>query len=135
MTKHEFGLRRAPQRIIIPTSINPRPERFEIEAASIIAEYMGEDAVFIAREASRTPDIVVAGVEWEIKSPLGRGKHVIEDQVKRASKQSLYIVIDARRCKLHIAKIRSQLKHNVGLRKHLKKVLLINKHEEVEVIK
>ncbi|MGB3023368.1 MAG: hypothetical protein WBB39_01040 [Candidatus Saccharimonadales bacterium] len=123
------------QRIIIPTNINPRPERFEIEAASIVAEYFGADATFIVRDTNRTPDCEIDGVEWEIKSPLGRGKHVIEDQIKRASKQSLYIVIDVRRCKLHIAKIRSQMKYNVELRKHLKRVLLINKHEMIEVIK
>ncbi|MCA9301354.1 hypothetical protein KDA08_00705 [Candidatus Saccharibacteria bacterium] len=123
------------KQIIIPTSINPRPERFEIEAASIIAEYLGEDANFIARDTGKTPDILIDGAEWEIKSPLGRGKHVIEDQIKRASRQSLYIVIDATRCKLHIARIRSQLKYTVGFRKHLKRVLLINKHGQVEVIK
>ena len=123
------------QQIIIPTNINPRPERFEIEAASIIAEYLQADAVFIARDTAKTPDVAINGIEWEIKSPLGRGKHVIEDQVKRASRQSLNIVIDARRCKLHIAKIRAQLKYNVGLRRHLKRVILINKHEQVEVIK
>ncbi len=123
------------QQIIIPTSINPRPERFEIEAASIIAEYFQADARFIVRDVGKTPDIEIGGIEWEIKSPLGRGKHVIEDQIKRASRQSLHIVIDARRCKLHIARIRSQLKYTVGFRKHLKQVVLINKHGEVEVIK
>lgn len=123
------------QKIIIPTNKNPRPERFEIEAASIVAEYFGCDAVFIARDSAKTPDVEIDGVEWEIKSPIGRGKHVIEDQIKRASKQSLNIVIEARRCKLHIAKIRSQLRYNVGFRRHLKQVLLINKHEKVEVFK
>lgn len=123
------------QKIIIPTNINPRPERFEIEAAGIIAEYLGADAVFIARNTAKTPDVEINGVEWEIKSPLGKGKHVIEDQIKRASRQSLNIVIDARRCKLHIAKIRAQLRYNVGLRPHLQRVLLVNKREEVEVVR
>ncbi len=123
------------QRIIIPTDINPRPERFEIEAASIVAEYFGVDATFLVRKNGSTPDCEINGIEWEIKSPLGRDKHVIENQIKRASRQSLYIIIDARHCRLHIAKIRSHLKHNVSLRKHLKSVLLINKHGSVEVIK
>lgn len=122
-------------KIIIPTNINPRPERFEIEAAGIIAEYLGADVTFLVPGAGKTPDCEVAGVKWEIKSPLGKGKHVIEDQLKRASRQSLNIVIDARRCKLHIAKIRVQLRYNVEFRRHLQKVLLINKRGEVEVIK
>jgi len=121
--------------VIVPTNINPHPERFEIEAAGIIAEYLDADATFIARATAKTPDVEILRIEWEIKSPLGKSKNTIENQLKRASKQSPYIIVDARRCKLHIAKIRSQLHYNVGLRKHLKQVLLINKREEVEVIK
>jgi len=126
---------RSVQHIIIPTNINPRPERFEIEAASIIAEYLRADAVFIARNAAKTPDVNIDGVEWEIKSPLGSSKHTIETQLKRASKQAAYVVIDARRCKIHIAKIRSQLRHHGAIKKHIKRILLITKAEMVEEIK
>jgi hypothetical protein len=121
--------------VIVPSNINPKPESFEISAAGILAEYFKDDAVFIVRDTNKTPDVTIKGVDWEIKSPLGKGRHVIEDQLKRASKQSLNIVIDARRCKLHIAKVRNQLKYHVGFRKHLKRVLLINKRDQVEVIK
>ncbi len=135
MTTFNHGMQRQIRHIIIPTNINPRPERFEIEAASIIAEYLQADAEFIVRDVAKTPDVEIQGAQWEIKSPLGKGKHVIEDQIKRASRQSLNIIIDARRCKLHIARVRSQLKYTVSFRKHLKRVLLINKRKEVEVIK
>lgn len=121
--------------VIIPTSINPRPERFEVEAAGILAEYFDADATFIARKSSKTPDVKICGIEWEIKSPLGKSKHTIEEQIKRASTQSLCIVIDARRCKLHISRIRSNLNFQVSVRPRLKQVLLINKSREVEVIK
>lgn len=123
------------QQIIIPTSINPRPERFEIEATSIIAEYFGADAIFIARGMANTPDVVIQNIEWEIKSPLGKSKHTIETQLRRASKQSAYVIIDARRCKIHIAKIRSQLRHHGAIKKHIKRILLITKTEVVEEIK
>lgn len=123
------------QNIIIPTNINPRPERFEIEAASIVAEYLGADAVFIARNTSQTPDCEINGVEWEIKSPVGKSKHTIETQLKRASKQAAHVIIDARRCKLHIAKIRSQLRHHGAIKKHIVRIILITKTESVEEIK
>ncbi len=123
------------QRIIIPTNINPRPERFEIEAASIIAEYLGADAVFIAREGGKTPDVEINGTEWEIKSPLGRGKHTIETQLRRASKQASHVILDARRCKLHIAKIRHQLRHHGAIKKHILRIVLITKTDSVEEIK
>ncbi len=131
--KHEKY--RISRKIIIPTSINPRPERFEIEAASIIAEYLKADAIFIDRDTGRTPDIEIAGVEWEIKSPLGKSKHTIETQLKRASKQANYVIIDARRCKIHIAKIRNQLIYHGAIKKHIKRILLITKKEKVEEIK
>lgn len=121
--------------VIIPSNINPKPESFEVSAAGILAEYFKDDALFIVRDTNKTPDVTIKGIDWEIKSPLGKGRHVIEDQLKRASKQSLNIVIDVRRCKLHIARIRSQLKYHVGFRKHLKQVLLIDKQEQIEVIK
>ena len=123
------------QRIIIPTNINPRPERFEIEAASIVAEYFGADAEFIVRDTAKTPDVTINGTDWEIKSPLGKSKHTIETQLKRASKQASHVVIDARRCKLHIAKIRSQLRHHGAIKTHIKKIILITKAEAVEEIK
>ena len=44
--------------VIVPTNVNPYPERFEVEAASIIAKYMGADATFLARDTAKTPDIV-----------------------------------------------------------------------------
>jgi hypothetical protein len=121
--------------VIVPTNVNPYPERFEVEAASIIAKYMGADATFLARDTAKTPDIVIENIEWEIKSPLGKSKHTIEEQVKRASAQSLYIIIDARRCKLHMAKIRNHLKFQVSVRPKIKRVLLINKRDGVEIIK
>lgn len=123
------------QRIIIPTNINPRPERFEIEAASIAAEYLGTDATFIVRETNRTPDCEIGGVEWEIKSPVGKSKHTIETQLKRASKQAANVIIDARRCKLHIARIRNQLRYHGAIKKHILRILLITKVGEVEEIK
>lgn len=123
------------QNIIIPTNIKPRPERFEIEAASIVAEYLGADAVFIARDTSQTPDCKINGVEREIKSPLGKSKHTIETQLKRASKQATHVILDARRCKLHIAKIRHQLRHHGAIKKHIVRIILITKTESVEEMK
>lgn len=123
------------RQIIIPTNINPRPERFEIEAASIIAEYLQANATFIARSTVNTPDVEIKGIEWEIKSPLGKSKHTIEMQLRRASRQSAYVILDARRFKIHIAKIRRQLRYHGEIKMHIKRILLITKTEQVEEIK
>ncbi|MBQ3326024.1 hypothetical protein IJG79_02685 [Candidatus Saccharibacteria bacterium] len=34
---------------------------------------------------------------WELKSPIGKGKHTIQHQFNRANKQSKYLVIDCAR--------------------------------------
>lgn len=122
-------------RIIIPQDVHPVPERFELSAASLLLEYFQSDIVFLPVTSDRTPDIEVSGEKWEIKSPLGKSKHTIETQLKRASKQSTHVVIDARRCKIHIAKIRSQLRHHGAIKKHIKRIVLITKIGAVEEIK
>lgn len=122
-------------RIIVPTSMSPKPERFEQEAAGIVAEFFGKDAEFIVRQNSKTPDIAIDGVEWEIKSPLGKGKNNIHHQFARAMKQSKNIIIDAQRSKDDIRRIRSKLKKEASVAKTLRRLILITKEGQVEVIK
>ena len=50
-------------------------------------------------------------------------------------KQSDNIIFDARRSKIHIAKIRTNLNYQAGITKKLKRLLLITKVGKVEVIK
>lgn len=102
----------------------------------ILAEYFGFDAEFIPRQSGRhTPDVKIGKLEWEIKSPLGGGKHTVEHQLARANKQSNNIVFDARRCKIHINKIRSQLKLHIEHNRRIKRLVLVTKSGEVEIIK
>lgn len=122
-------------RVIIPQNVKPVPERFELSAASLLLDYFQADIEFLPVASDRTPDIKVAGKKWEIKSPVGKSKHTIETQLKRASKQAAYVVIDARRCKIHIARIRNQLKYHGAIKTHIKRILLITKDERVEEIK
>jgi hypothetical protein len=111
------------------------PESFELSAADILAGFFRADVTFLLATSDKTPDIVVDGVRWEIKSPLGKGKHTIEHQFQRAAKQSKNIVIDARRCKLHIARVRSQVRYQTDRHGYIKKVALIEKTGKVVVIK
>lgn len=122
-------------RVIIPGNVRPVPERFELSAASLLLEYFEADIEFLPVTSDRTPDIKVGNKKWEIKSPLGKSQHTIETQLKRASKQAAYVVIDARRCKIHIARIRNQLKYHGAIKKHIKRIVLITKDGRVEDIK
>ena len=121
--------------VTLKTSEQDRPRDHEMSAAILLAEHFECNVIFLRPGRQRTPDVEVNGVKWEIKSPLGKSKHTIEEQVKRASAQSLYIIIDARRCKLHMAKIRNHLKFQISVRPKINRVLLINKRGGVEIIK
>lgn len=49
------------------------------------------------RKGIKTPDILMDGIEWEIKSPTGKGARTIENTLRAALRQSPYIVLDLRR--------------------------------------
>lgn len=122
-------------RVIIPQAVHLAPERFELTAAILLLDYFKADITFLPVESFRTPDIEVEGVQWEIKSPLGRGKYTIQHQFQRAAKQSKNIVIDARRVKIHISKVRREVAYQAGLAKSIKQVVLIEKTGKVVKIK
>ena len=47
-----------------------------------------------------TPDIIIDGIKWEIKSPQGKSKASLEHAFRKARKQSENITIDLRRSKI-----------------------------------
>ena len=105
------------------------PKPHELRAATILAnEFFNQDVVFLRRTHGKTPDLDVAGVIWEIKSPKGSSKNTIANNLKAASKQSKRIVIDLFRCKLRqdvaLRRIKGYLKEG---NHHLKGLIIITK--------
>ena len=49
---------------------------------------------------AKTPDFIMDGKMWEMKSPQGKGKTTIEHIFKKATKQSQNIIIDLGRIKI-----------------------------------
>jgi len=118
-------------RLIIPADILPYPEKFELTAAAILAEYFKRDVHFLKRTGIKTADISIGNISWEIKSPTGSGKRNIQHQFSRAMKQSNNIVFDARRSKIHIAKITRELDKQFRMAKTIKRLILITKTGKV----
>jgi predicted sulfurtransferase len=79
----------------------------------------------------KTADIVVQGVEWEIKSPIGRSKSTISNQFQMAVKQSLNIVIDARRTEIEDGKIEKAIMLEMKKRSEIRRVIMITKFSKV----
>ena len=94
---------------------------------------MGKDIVFI--RPSIIPNVyrlgtLMDGIEWEIKSPQGKGSRTIEKIYKKASEQSRNIIFDVRRCGLSDAIAIKQLERKFR-DKHTKRLLIITKANEL----
>lgn len=121
----------AKYKVILPVDLKPSPARYEITAAQLLANYFKGDVEFVSRSNYKTPDFLINGITWEPKSPTGKGTHNIEHQMAAGTKQSGNIILDARRSKLHISKIRSELNNQLQHRKSIKRLILIEKNKNV----
>lgn len=113
------------------------PEKHELEMV-IIFLAMGKDVEFLKPsriKGAKTPDIYMDGISWEMKSPTGNKSYTIEEQLRRASKQSAYIIIDTRRTLLLDTKIEKQIYNYLKKSHTIKKVLVINKKSKILDIK
>ena len=119
-----------PGQVIIPASHPNPPEPHEIDAAWVLAHYYRctvEFLIPVDDYMRKTADIIMLGVEWEMKSPIGNSKATIENQFRRASRQSKNIVIDTRRTTLEYDRIEKMLLLEMNKRPIIKRVILIKK--------
>ncbi len=124
-------------KLIIPSDIKPKPTKDEQDIGAIMSEKFSSDVVFIKRSTTNTtPDIKIGNTFWEIKSPRGNSKYTISDSLRRAKRQSQYIVISLARTKMTSrqaeARTRDFLKRSsVGI----KRLLIVTKNNKVIDIK
>jgi len=115
------------------SKLKVKPEQHEIETARFFSE-RGCDVSFIPPSNSpkvHTPDIMMCGIAWEIKSPTGKSKRTIENCIRQAAKQSHYIIIDLRRVKLEDRICLLQIKRQFNLKTYIKRILVITKSLEL----
>ncbi len=108
------------------------PEKHELATARYFSE-KGKDIVFIRPSnipKVHRPDILMDGIEWEIKSPQGKAKRTIEQNFRQAIEQSLYIIFDLRRINVPESKCLSQLEKEFNSR-HAKRLLIIKKNGDL----
>jgi len=117
--------------VIVKTDLIDRPKDHELSAALILAVHFRSDVIFLRPQRDKTPDVEVNGVRWEIKSPRGNGKKTIENNLRTARKQSVNIVLDLRRIKLHQSKANARIRYFLSKGHHFKKLLVITKSNKV----
>jgi hypothetical protein len=111
----------------IPDSVRPKPDHYEISAAYILANYFKKNGAFIARTMNKTPDICFGSVQWEVKSPTGSSKWTIKHQLYRAAHQSVNVVIDTRRAKMHGDRAIKDAKYHFSKIKPLRRLIIVTK--------
>ena len=120
--------------VIIPTGHPNPPEPHEIDTAYILASHYQETVKFIVPiddYKRKSADIIMLGIEWEIKCPQGASKSTIGNQFRFASKQSKNIILDTRRTKLDYENIVNKVLFEIKKRPSIRKVVLIDKFSKV----
>jgi hypothetical protein len=76
-------MKRKPGKIIIPKDFVLT--KAELEVIKLLEEnyFRGECIIPVGLSGVHTPDLVLAGALWEIKSPRGNSRMTIERQFKR----------------------------------------------------
>lgn len=113
------------------------PEPHEIQTALFLSK-QGKKIIFIApidRRGIKTPDIIMDGYNWEIKSPQSSGARTIEHAIRSASRQSSHIIVDLRRSKLSTLRALSQIKFHALKRTNITKLLVITLENKLVDIK
>lgn len=99
-----------------------------------ILSHRGKNVVHlrVVHEKNRSnPDISVDGEIWEIKSPKGATKRTIENQFKRAKKQSGRFVLDLSRCGIPDEEAIRQAERRFFGTSGFSKMIIIDKEENV----
>ena len=123
-----------PGKVVIPAGHPNPPSKNEEYIAGILAFHYRTDVVFIVPVNDfkrKSPDILMNGVTWEMKSPIGDSKYTIQEQFKRASKQAKNIVLDTQRTKLQYERIETSVKLEMSKRHSIRKVILIDKSKKI----
>ncbi|MDR0979589.1 MAG: hypothetical protein LBM12_00300 [Candidatus Nomurabacteria bacterium] len=109
------------------------PEKHEFDTLYFLRDYchkVVETVPASKSQGSRTPDIKIDGLFWEMKSPRGTGKYTIEHCLKAASKQCENVILDLRRMngsyRRYLPKVEREFKGNY----RLKRLLVITKAQK-----
>ena len=117
-------------KVIIPGGV--RPWAHELRVAGILA-LAGHSVEFLPATGNlKTADILLDGVEYEMKSPLTDNPKKIIRNVKRALQQSPNVILDSSRIKgMRDDAIRRLLTNRARDQKTLKNLLFITKRGQI----
>ena len=120
-------------KIIIPAGRNPWPH--ELRVANILA-MAGHNIEFLPESNINTADILLDGIEYEMKSPFTNKPDKLERNIKRGLKQSKNIIFDSSRIKnMRDDNFRRFLVRKAKEQKQIGELILITKRGQIIDIK
>lgn len=121
-------------RVIVEAVAHDVVEDHELTAAIIIAHHFKSDVVFLKPGNYTTPDFIIGDIKWELKSPVGKSRRTIENNMRAARRQSENIIIDLRRIKIPQRRALSHVRFFLSKSSKYKRLLVITKNKKVIVI-
>ncbi|MEV7962403.1 phage minor head protein [Oerskovia paurometabola] len=115
--------------ITVPEAPGFKLEVHEFATAQRLAA-AGHNVEFLVPSRERgvkNPDILIDGVVWEMKSPLGAGANTVDHQMKRAAKQADRLVLDTARSTLDDAAIIATVTRRLATYDGLSHVIVVDK--------
>ena len=95
---------------------------------------MGSDVELIPKSEKkgiRTPDIIMDGLKWEMKSPKGEGKYLMQNTIQKAVKQSKNVIVDLRRVKRSQERCLKELEKEFDNSRSLRRLKVITKSRKI----
>ena len=90
-----------------------RPTKQEREVADTLSKKYGKNVEFVPQVmyplGIQTPDYLIDGVKFDLKSPTGRGKNLLYGMLAKKKKQSPNFIFDITDCPLSEEEIKSQI--------------------------
>ncbi len=120
-------------RVIIPAGRRPWPH--ELRVADILA-MAGHNIEFLPEGNLKSADILLDGVEYEIKSPFTNKQDKLERNIKRGLKQAKNIIFDSSRIKgMRDDNLRRFLVKKAREQKQIGELIFITKRNQIVDIK
>ena len=82
-------------------------------------------------QGNKSADIVMGGVIWEIKSPVGNTRNTIKHNLDKAKTQSRNIIVDLARCKMPDEQAIKDIKYYFHFSKRLLRMKVITKDRKI----
>lgn len=119
-------------KIIEPAKVNIRPHERSTARAIARTGMVVEFVIKSEYTHTNSADLLIDGIVWEMKSPQTDKWTQLEKNLKRASKQSPYIIIDSQRVKrMQDRTIQNFLIAKFKANKSIKRLLFVNRRREV----